>query len=69
MRADNVIHAILRLAYSLVRTLKDEEMRLGNYQVIWDGKDDKGKEVASGIYFYKLTAGSCQKILKMVLLK
>jgi hypothetical protein len=60
---------IYNLLGQLVRTLKDEEMIPGNYQVIWDGKDDKGKEVASGIYFCRLTAGSYQKIRKMVLLK
>jgi hypothetical protein len=52
-----------------VRTLVDEPKRAGSYEVIWDGTDDQGKEVASGIYFYKLTAGSYQKIRKMVLLK
>jgi hypothetical protein len=52
-----------------VRTLVDEPKGVGNHEVIWDGKDDLGKEVASGIYFYKLTAGSHQKIKKMVLLK
>jgi hypothetical protein len=52
-----------------VRTLVDETKRAGSHEVIWDGKDDRGKEVASGIYFYKLTAGSYQKIRKMVLLK
>ena len=52
-----------------VRTLKDEPKRAGNYVVIWDGKDDKGKEVASGIYFYRLKVGTYQKTKKMVLLK
>jgi len=60
---------IYNLLGQLVRTLVDERMMPGDYQVIWDGKDDKGKEVASGIYFCKLTAGSYQKIRKMVLLK
>jgi hypothetical protein len=52
-----------------VRTLVDEVKMPGNYEVIWNGKDDQGKEVASGIYFCKLTVGSYQKIRKMVLLK
>ncbi len=60
---------IYNILGQLVRTLVDEEMMPGNYQVVWDGKDDKGKEVASGIYFCKLKAGSYQKIRKMVLLK
>ena len=60
---------IYNLLGQLVRILVNEPMMSGNYQVIWDGKDDKGKEVASGIYFCKLKAGSYQKIRKMVLLK
>ncbi len=66
------IHTTLKIYNILgqkVRTLVDEPKTAGSYEVIWDGKDDKGKEVASGIYFYKLTAGSYQKIRKMVLLK
>jgi len=60
---------IYNILGQLVRTLKDEEMMPGNYQVVWDGKDDKGKELASGIYFCKLAAGSCQDVRKMVLVK
>lgn len=52
-----------------VRTLVDELKRPGNYEVVWDGKDDHGIEVASGIYLCKLTVDSYQKINKMVLLK
>jgi flagellar hook assembly protein FlgD len=52
-----------------VRTLVDEPKRPGHYEVIWDGKDDKGKEVASGIYFYQLTSGDYKEIKKMVLVR
>lgn len=52
-----------------VKTLVDEPQKPGDYEVVWDGKDDEGKEVASGIYFCKLTAGSFQKTRKMVLLR
>ncbi|MGB8657976.1 MAG: FlgD immunoglobulin-like domain containing protein [Candidatus Zixiibacteriota bacterium] len=52
-----------------VRTLVDEQKTAGNYEVVWDGKDDRGKELASGIYFCKLTAGSYQKTRKMLLLR
>ena len=37
--------------------------------IIWDGKDNAGDEVASGIYFYKLIAGQHQATRKMVILK
>jgi serine protease AprX len=37
-----------------VRTLVDEERLPGIHRVTWDGKDDEGKDVASGVYFYQL---------------
>lgn len=52
-----------------VRTLVDEEKSPGSYQVIWDGKNEKGSEVSSGIYFYRIQAGSFIKTAKMSLLK
>jgi hypothetical protein len=52
-----------------VRTLVDEPKAAGTYEVIWDGKDDRGRDVASGIYFYKLIAGFYQETKKMVLMK
>jgi YVTN family beta-propeller protein len=53
----------------LVRTLVDEPKGAGSYEVIWDGKDEKGKEAASGIYFYQLKAGDYIETKKMLLLK
>jgi hypothetical protein len=50
-----------------VRTLVDEEKLPGNYNVIWDGKDYSGKEVASGIYFYQLRTKDFTDTKKMVL--
>ncbi|MDP2960813.1 MAG: FlgD immunoglobulin-like domain containing protein, partial [candidate division Zixibacteria bacterium] len=52
-----------------VRTLVDENKLPGRYEVIWDGKDEKGKEVSSGIYFYRLEIGGSKETEKMVLLK
>ncbi len=40
----------------LVKMLLDEEMEAGHYQAIWDGRDEIGKEVANGIYFFRLEA-------------
>jgi hypothetical protein len=53
----------------LVRVLVDEEKPTGIYQSVWDGKDAEGKEVASGIYFYRLQAGKYDEVRKMVLVK
>ena len=52
-----------------IRTLVDKEQPAGAYQVSWDGKDEIGYEVASGIYLYKLTSGPFLKTSKMMLLK
>jgi hypothetical protein len=53
----------------LVATLVDEAKKPGSYEVIWDGKDYKGKDVASGIYFYQLKSGEFTQTKKMVLLR
>lgn len=43
--------------------------KTGQQTVFWDGTDDSGNQVASGIYFYKLVAGTHQATAKMTLLK
>ena len=53
----------------LVRALIDEERPAGRYDEIWDGADNAGHEVASGIYFYSLKAGDFKETRKMVLLR
>jgi flagellar hook assembly protein FlgD len=52
-----------------VRTLVDETRAAGDHVVQWDGRDAHGRTVASGVYFYRLTAGPVVESKKMVLLK
>jgi hypothetical protein len=52
-----------------VRTLVSEELSSGYKSVIWDGKNDDGDDVASGVYFYQLKVGDFSEPKKMLLLK
>jgi hypothetical protein len=53
----------------LVRTLVDEHRPAGVFSVQWNGTDDRGQRVASGVYFYRMRAGEFVDTKKMVLLK
>lgn len=52
-----------------VRTLTDETRGTGSYEVSWDGKDDRGFSVASGVYLYSLEAPGHSENKKMILLR
>jgi hypothetical protein len=54
---------------SFVKTLVNEAQEPGYYKVLWDGKDDLGKAVPSGIYFYRLKAGDFTGMRKMVVMR
>ncbi len=61
---------IFDLQGRIVRTLVNKKLAPGSYNIRWDGKDDNGAQVASGVYFYRLTAGSSfVATRKMVLLR
>jgi hypothetical protein len=54
----------------LIRTLVDYELyNAGKYEVNWDGMDNKGNRVASGVYFAKMQAGKFAHTKKMVMTK
>jgi M6 family metalloprotease-like protein len=52
-----------------VKTLVDEVQLPNTYVKTWDGKDNKGQNVANGVYFYKLTSGSFSDTKKLTVLK
>ncbi|MBI5866955.1 MAG: T9SS type A sorting domain-containing protein [candidate division Zixibacteria bacterium] len=52
-----------------VRTLVEKSQPAGVYQVTWDGTNSHGETVASGIYFYRLSASGRSESKKMILLK
>ncbi len=60
---------IYNIQGQLVRTLVNGQSAAGRYHVIWDGSNDRGQTVSSGIYIYRIQAGDFVKTRKMMLLK
>ncbi|MDQ7797884.1 MAG: C25 family cysteine peptidase [Candidatus Edwardsbacteria bacterium] len=52
-----------------IRMLDSGEKAPGLYQVNWDGRDSRGNSMASGIYFYRLTAGAVTLTQKLILVR
>jgi hypothetical protein len=52
-----------------VKELVNQNMDAGSHVVTWDGRADDGTSVASGVYFYRLTAGNFSRTMKMMMLK
>ncbi len=52
-----------------VRTLVDDFRSAGTHSVVWDGRNAAGSQVASGIYFYRVNAGTFSATRRMLLLK
>ncbi|MDH4157389.1 MAG: lectin like domain-containing protein [candidate division Zixibacteria bacterium] len=61
--------AVFNLLGQRVKTLVSESKAAGSHTVAWDGTDEAGREVASGVYLYRLIAGENVKSEKMLLLK
>lgn len=53
----------------LVRTIVDEDMVPGFYTKQWDGLNDNGVRISSGVYFYSIMAGDFRQTKKMLLIK
>jgi hypothetical protein len=53
----------------LVRSLINGHMAAGHHEVVWDGLDSSGKQVASGAYIYRLVSGENVQVRRMVLVR
>ena len=60
---------IFNLLGQRVKTLVDAALAPGQHRLIWDGRNDAGLRVSSGVYFYRLKAGDYVKSRKMVLIR
>jgi hypothetical protein len=52
-----------------VRTLVDQRQQAGRYAVIWDGRNEHGENIASGVYLYQLRAGDFVQVRRMGLVR
>jgi len=52
-----------------IRTIVNKNQQAGSYIIRWDGKDEMGIPVSSGIYFYQMTTNQYNQIMKMILIK
>ena len=52
-----------------IKTLTNENKNEGSYKILWDGTNEMGFKVGSGIYFYRIKAGKFIKVKKMILLR
>ncbi|MDZ4724215.1 MAG: FlgD immunoglobulin-like domain containing protein [candidate division Zixibacteria bacterium] len=60
---------VLNILGQRVRQLVDERQSAGRHSVIWDGRNNRGEQVGSGMYLYQLKTGESIASRKMVLLR
>jgi len=68
-RFGSVSLIVYNILGQLVRTLVDGNQSAGPHTVIWDGRDSSGRDMASGIFFYKLQTADFSAVRKMAYLK
>jgi hypothetical protein len=70
-RGENVLIDVYNVRGQRVRTLLDgsREYSAGRHEVVWNGRDDFGRGMSSGIYFYRITAGEDTAVRRMLLMK
>ena len=68
-KASKVELAIYNVMGQKIRTLISESKSAGRYMATWNGQNDFGVQVATGVYFYRITAGDFVKTHKMMLVK
>jgi hypothetical protein len=61
--------AVYNIKGQLIRTLVDEVRATGRYKLIFDGRDERGRLIASGVYLLRMLAPGYQKTRKLMLMK
>ncbi|MGH1365583.1 MAG: choice-of-anchor B family protein [Calditrichia bacterium] len=65
----NVTLTVFNTLGQQVRTLVSTSQNVGSHETVWNGLDDAGQQVGSGVYFYRLEADNFVQSRKMMLLK
>ena len=65
----DVIIEVFNLKGQKVRTLVNENKNLGKHTVLWNGTDNNGESVSSGIYYYRMKTINLEETRKMILMK
>lgn len=60
---------IYNITGQAVKTLVDANQNAGEFKVVWDGTNNSGVRVSSGVYFYRIAAGKFVQVKKLLLLK
>jgi flagellar hook assembly protein FlgD len=61
---------IYNLKGQLVKNLLQDNLNQGVHKVVWQGRDSNEQQVASGVYFYKISAGQKKSVThKIILMK
>jgi hypothetical protein len=60
---------VYNIAGQLVKTIVDQPQQAGVHSVSWNGRDNEGRQVAAGIYYFSLGTGYRSSTKKMVMLK
>jgi agmatine deiminase len=60
---------VYNLAGQVVKTLVSDHRQAGFHTAIWDGRDDRGQAVPSGVYFYKLVSGEFSGTKRIMVIK
>jgi len=68
-QAGNVSIEVYNIKGQKVKTLVDGDYGVGRHSVVWNGDDASGRNVGSGIYFYRMTTSGYSSIQKMLLMK
>jgi len=68
-REGHVVLDVYNIKGQKVNTLVNEIRSAGHHSVVWNGKDTSGRDVSSGVYFYRMSAGNYEDVKKMILLK